>query len=42
MNVKMLIRDNWKGAVAGIIIAGATMYGGPIAGKAAGVRKSVV
>jgi hypothetical protein len=37
MNVKRLIRDNWKGAVVGIAIGAAGAVGGPIAGKAVGI-----
>ena len=37
MNVKKIIRDNWKGVVVGIAIGAAGAFGGPIAGKAAGI-----
>jgi hypothetical protein len=36
MDIKKLIRENWKGVLTGAAIAGATAFGGPIAGKAAG------
>ena len=36
MNVKKLIRENWKGAIVGIAIGAASMYAGPIGGKVAG------
>ncbi len=34
MSVLTLIRENWKGVVVGVAVAGASMYGGPLAGKA--------
>lgn len=34
MNLRRLIQDNWKGAVVGLAVGAAALYGGPIAGKA--------
>jgi hypothetical protein len=36
MDLRRIIRENWKGAVVGLAVGAAAMYAGPVGGKIAG------